>query len=51
LAGTGAQIIGTVHDEIILKIHDRVAWEFTAILKQTLDSGRRKLTSVKFRLR
>jgi DNA polymerase-1 len=36
LADTGAQIIGTVHDEIILEVHDGLAVEAAVILKETM---------------
>ncbi|MGD0399197.1 MAG: DNA polymerase [Syntrophobacteraceae bacterium] len=36
LAGTGARIIGTVHDEIILEVPEEVAREVAVILKETM---------------
>jgi DNA polymerase I-like protein with 3'-5' exonuclease and polymerase domains len=36
LADTGAQVIGTVHDEIILEVYDRLANDATTILKETM---------------
>ncbi|HIJ76483.1 MAG TPA: hypothetical protein HPP81_07175 [Deltaproteobacteria bacterium] len=36
LLGTGAQIIGTVHDEIILEVSDGLAEEAAVILKETM---------------
>jgi hypothetical protein len=33
---TGANIIGTVHDEIILEVPDRLAGEVAVILKETM---------------
>jgi len=36
LEDTGAQIIGTVHDEIILEVPDRLSGEAAAILKETM---------------
>ena len=36
LAGTGAKIIGTVHDEIILEVPDRLAGEVAVILTETM---------------
>jgi DNA polymerase I len=36
LAGTGAKIIGTVHEEIILEVPDRLAGGVAVILKQTM---------------
>jgi len=36
LADTGAKIIGTVHDEIILEVPEGVAREVAAILKETM---------------
>ena len=36
MLGTGAQIIGTVHDEIILEVSDGLAEEAAVILKETM---------------
>jgi DNA polymerase-1 len=36
LADTGAKIIGTVHDEIILEVPDSLAGEAAMILKETM---------------
>jgi len=36
LANTGARIIGTVHDEIILEVPDGMAAELAVILKETM---------------
>jgi len=36
LANTGAQIIGTVHDEIILEVPDEMANDAAAILRETM---------------
>jgi len=36
LADTGAQIIGTVHDEIILKVTGKMAGEVAVIHKETM---------------
>ncbi len=50
LADTGLQIIGTVHDEIILEVPDKLAEEVAVILKETMiEAG--KLISVEFRLK
>jgi len=47
LANTGAQIIGTVHDEIILEVHEGVAAEVAAILKETMiQAGKAYLSRV-----
>ncbi len=50
LADMGAQIIGTVHDEIILEIPDRLAGEFTVILKKIMiQAGKAYLSKVPVR--
>ena len=36
LADTGAQIIGTVHDEIILEVLEGLVGEVAVILKETM---------------
>jgi DNA polymerase I-like protein with 3'-5' exonuclease and polymerase domains len=36
LADTGARIIGTVHDEIILEVPEKVPGEAAVILKETM---------------
>jgi DNA polymerase I-like protein with 3'-5' exonuclease and polymerase domains len=36
LANTGAKIIGTVHDEIILEVPEKIAGEVAVILKETM---------------
>jgi DNA polymerase I-like protein with 3'-5' exonuclease and polymerase domains len=36
LANTGAKIIGTVHDEIILEVPENIAGEVAVILKETI---------------
>ena len=36
LADTGAQIIGTVHDEIILEVPEKIADDAAFILKETM---------------
>ncbi|MGA2404181.1 MAG: DNA polymerase [Syntrophobacteraceae bacterium] len=36
LADTGAQIIGTVHDVIILEVPEKLAGEVAVILKETM---------------
>jgi len=47
LADTGSQIIGTVHDEIILEVPDRLAGEVAMILKETMiQAGRAYLGKV-----
>ena len=47
LAGTGTQIIGTVHDEIILEVPDRLAGEVAVILKETMiQTGKAHLSKV-----
>ncbi|MGO9311715.1 MAG: DNA polymerase [Syntrophobacteraceae bacterium] len=47
LADTGSQIIGTVHDEIILEVPDRLAGEAAVILKQTMiEAGKAYLFQV-----
>jgi DNA polymerase I-like protein with 3'-5' exonuclease and polymerase domains len=47
LADTGAQIIGTVHDEIILEVPDRLAGEVAVILKETkIQAGKAYLGKV-----
>jgi DNA polymerase I-like protein with 3'-5' exonuclease and polymerase domains len=47
LADTGAKIIGTVHDEIILEVPDRLAKEAAGILKETMmQAGKAYLSNV-----
>jgi len=47
LADTGAKIIGTVHDEIILEVPDRLAGEAAVILKKTMiQAGKAYLSKV-----
>jgi len=41
LADTGAQIIGTVHDEIILEVPEEMAEEAAAILKEAIIEARK----------
>ena len=36
LAHTGAKIIGTVHDEIIIEVPEKMAGEVVVILKETM---------------
>jgi DNA polymerase I-like protein with 3'-5' exonuclease and polymerase domains len=36
LAETGTQIIGTVHDELILEVPEKLAGEAAVILKETM---------------
>jgi len=36
LADTGAQIIGTVHDEIILEVPEKMADDAAVILRETM---------------
>jgi DNA polymerase I-like protein with 3'-5' exonuclease and polymerase domains len=40
LANTGARIIGTVHDEIILEVPEKIANDAAAILKETMIDAR-----------
>ena len=47
LADYGAKIIGTVHDEIILEVPDRLAGEVAVILKETMiQTGKAHLSKV-----
>ena len=47
LAVTGAKIIGTVHDEIILEVSDRLAGKAAAIHKETMiEAGKAYLGKV-----
>ena len=47
MADTGAQIIGMVHDEIILEVPEGVADDAAAILKETMiQAGRAYLSKV-----
>ena len=47
MADTGAKIIGTVHDEIILEVTDKLANDATAILKKTMiQAGKAYLSKV-----
>jgi len=51
LADTGAQIIGTVHDEIILEVPNRVAGEVAVIQKKTMiQAGKAYLSKVTIEL-
>jgi DNA polymerase I-like protein with 3'-5' exonuclease and polymerase domains len=47
LAGTGAKIVGCVHDEIILEVTDEKAEEAATILKDVMEAaGKRYLKQV-----
>jgi DNA polymerase I-like protein with 3'-5' exonuclease and polymerase domains len=47
LADTGAHIIKTVHDEIILEVSEEVAGEVAVILKETMvQAGKAHLSKV-----
>jgi DNA polymerase I-like protein with 3'-5' exonuclease and polymerase domains len=47
LADTGSQIIGTVHDEIILEVSEKMAGEVAVILKKTMiQAGKAALSKV-----
>jgi DNA polymerase-1 len=47
LANTGAKIIGTVHDEIILEVHGEMVGEAAVILKETMiEEGKAYLSRV-----
>ena len=47
LADTGARIIGTVHDEIILEVPEKVPGEAAVILKETMtQAGKAYLSKV-----
>jgi DNA polymerase I len=47
LADTGAQIIGTVHEEIILEVPDGMAGEAAVILRETMiQAGKAVLSKV-----
>ena len=47
LANTGAKIIGTVHDEIILEVPDGLPGEAAVILKETrIEAGKAALSKV-----
>jgi DNA polymerase-1 len=47
LVDTGAKIIGTVHDEIILEVPERTAREAAVILKETMiEAGKAYLSKV-----
>jgi DNA polymerase I-like protein with 3'-5' exonuclease and polymerase domains len=49
LADTGAKIIGTVHDEIILEVPDGLTGEAVVILKETMiQAGKAYLSRVPF---
>ena len=47
MADTGAKIIGTVHDEIILEVPEKMAGEAAVILKETrIEAGKAALSKV-----
>ena len=47
MADTGAQITGTVHDEIILEIPEKMADDAAAILQETIiEAGKTYLSKV-----
>jgi DNA polymerase I-like protein with 3'-5' exonuclease and polymerase domains len=47
LADTGAKIIGTVHDEIILEVPEKMADDAAAILRETMiEAGKAYLARV-----
>lgn len=41
LAGTGAKLIGTVHDEILLEVPESTADDAALILKETMEAAGR----------
>ncbi len=50
LVGTGAKIIGTVHDEIILEVPDEKAEEAATILKDVMEAAGQRFLNQDLRL-